>query len=143
RRRGALRAIKMAGLDPNETMSDILISAQNARSSEQCVETLLSYAQRPTAIFCANDLLALGVMRGLGQRDIKIPDEMALVGYDDVEFASMLSPALTSIRQPKYQLGRAAAELLLHEIGETETHQHTQIMYQPELIVRASTQKKM
>ncbi|HEY4385575.1 MAG TPA: substrate-binding domain-containing protein, partial [Ktedonobacteraceae bacterium] len=140
RRRGALRAIKMAGLDPNETMSDILISAQNARSSEQCVATLLSRAQRPTAIFCANDLLALGVMRGLGQRGIKIPDEMALVGYDDVEFASMLSPSLTSIRQPKYQLGRAAAELLLHEISETETHQHTQIMYQPELIVRASTQ---
>ena len=130
----------MAGLDPNEIMSDTLIAAQNASSGEQCVETLLTATHRPTAIFCANDLLALGVMRGLGQRGIKIPDQMALVGYDDVEFASMLSPALTSIRQPKYQLGRAAAELLLHEISETEKHQHKQIMYQPELIVRASTQ---
>lgn len=140
RRRGARRAIKMAGLDPNEIMSETLIAAQNARSGEQCVETLLTHTLQPSAIFCANDLLALGVMRGLGQRGIKIPDEIALVGYDDVEFASMLSPALTSIRQPKYQLGRAAAELLLHEINATEKHQHTQIMYQPELIVRSSTQ---
>lgn len=140
RRRGAHRAIKMVGLDPNEVMNEILIAAQNARSGEHCVETLLARAFQPSAIFCANDLLALGVMRGLGQRGIKIPDDIALVGYDDVEFASMLSPALTSIRQPKYQLGRAAAELLLHEINATEKHQHTQIMYQPELIVRASTQ---
>jgi LacI family transcriptional regulator len=140
RRRGARRAIKMAGLDPNEVMSDILIAAQNASSGEQCVETLLAQMPQASAIFCANDLLALGVMRGLGQRGIKIPDDIALIGYDDVEFASMLSPALTSIRQPKYQLGHAAAELLLHEITETEKHQHTQIMYQPELIVRASTQ---
>jgi len=104
------------------------------------VETLLAYMQRPTAIFCANDLLALGVMRGLSQYGLSIPRDMALVGYDDVEFASMLSPALTSVRQPKYQLGRAAAELLLNEINQAAEHQHTQIMYQPELIVRASTQ---
>jgi LacI family transcriptional regulator len=139
RRRGARRAIKMAGLDPNEVLSEILIAAQNASSGEQCVETLLARPARPGAVFCANDLLALGVMRGLGQRGIKIPDDIALVGYDDVEFASMLSPALTSIRQPKYQLGRAAADLLLHEINEADQHQHTQIMYQPELIIRAST----
>lgn len=140
RRRGARRAIKMAGLDPNEIMSELPIVAQNANSGEQCVEALLAHTPRPSAVFCANDLLALGVMRGLGQRGIKIPDDIALIGYDDVEFASMLSPALTSIRQPKYQLGRAAAELLLHEINDTEQHQHTQIMYKPELIIRASTQ---
>lgn len=139
RRRGARRAIKSAGLDPSEIMSEILIGTQNARSGEQCVETLLAGTNRPTAVFCANDLLALGVMRGLGRSGIKIPDEIVLVGYDDVEFASMLSPALTSIRQPKYQLGRAAAELLLHEIDEAAEHAHTQIMYKPELIVRAST----
>jgi LacI family transcriptional regulator len=79
-------------------------------------------------------------MRGLIQRGVKIPDEMALVGYDDVDFSSTLSPALTSIHQPKYQLGHAAAQLLLDEVCEAEGHQHKQIMYQPELIVRASTQ---
>lgn len=143
RRRGARRAIKMAGFDPDEVLSEILLPTQNARSGESCVEGLLARKLRPTAIFCANDLLALGVMRGLNQRGLKIPQDMAIVGYDDVEFASMLSPALTSIRQPKYQLGRAAAELLLHEINKSEEHQHKQIMYQPELIVRASTQSSL
>lgn len=139
RRHGARRAVKMAGLNPDEVIRDILIATQHAHSGEQGVEKLLGNQSRPTAIFCASDLLALGVMRGLSLHGLKIPSDMAVVGYDDVEFASMLSPALTSVRQPKYQLGRAAAELLLNEINQTEKHQHTQIVYQPELIVRAST----
>jgi len=113
--------------------------AQNAQAGEQCVEALLCHERKPTAAFCANDLLALGLMRGLAQRGIAIPGEIALIGYDDVEFASVLSPALSSVRQPKYQLGRAATELLLEEIGGVEGHQHRQIVYQPELVVRAST----
>lgn len=142
RRRGMRRGIKACGLDPDQVMIDIPAAAQNSSAGEKCVEALLSHTRKPTAAFCANDLLALGIMRGLSLRQVKIPDEMALVGYDDVEFASVLSPALTSIRQPKYQLGRAAAELLLDEIGGTGEHQHKQITYQPELIVRATTQPK-
>lgn len=139
RRRGMRRAVKASGLDPDQVIVEIPAAAQNSSSGEKCVEVLLSDSRKPTAAFCANDLIALGVMRGLIQRGVKVPDEMALVGYDDVEFASVLSPALTSIRQPKYQLGRAAAELLLEEISGTEEHQHKQITYQPELIVRATT----
>ncbi|HET8842425.1 MAG TPA: substrate-binding domain-containing protein [Ktedonobacteraceae bacterium] len=139
RRRGMRRAVKASGLDPDQVIVEIPAAAQNSSAGEKCVEVLLSDSRKPTAAFCANDLIALGVMRGLIQRGVKVPDEMALVGYDDVEFASVLSPALTSIRQPKYQLGRAAAELLLEEISGTEEHQHKQITYQPELIVRATT----
>lgn len=140
RRSGMQRAIKLAGLDPSQVLVDIPALAQSSSAGEKCVEKLLNHECKPTAIFCANDLLALGVMRGLIQRGVKIPDEMALVGYDDVDFSSTLSPALTSIHQPKYQLGHAAAQLLLDEVCEAEGHQHKQIMYQPELIVRASTQ---
>lgn len=139
RHQGARRAIQRAGLDPDDVLSDIFLAVPNALAGEQCVETILSAPDRPTAIFCVNDFLALGLMRGLSLRGVNIPDDIALIGYDDVVFAGMLSPALTSIRQPKYQLGRAAAELLLHEIGEAEKHQHTQIVYQPELIARNST----
>jgi LacI family transcriptional regulator len=78
-------------------------------------------------------------MRGLLQRGISIPQQMALIGYDDVEFAQSLSPALTSIRQPKYLLGYTATELLLNEVNESTQHQHKQIIYSPELIIRAST----
>ena len=139
RRRGVIRAVKTAGLDPGRTIVDITTHAQSAREGEDSVEKLLGAGIKPTAVFCANDLLALGLMRGLIKRGISIPGDMALVGYDDVEFASVLSTPLTSIRQPKYELGRAAAELLLDEANNPISHQHKHIMYQPELIVRESS----
>jgi LacI family transcriptional regulator len=70
---------------------------------------------------------------------LAVPDDLALVGYDDIEVAAMLSTPLTSVRQPKYQLGRAAAELLLAEAHEPDTHRHAQTMFQPELVVRESS----
>jgi LacI family transcriptional regulator len=142
RRQGFRRAIKAAGLDPNEAIVEITRLAQNAREGEASVAELLHARITPTAVFCANDYLALGLMRGLAQRGIAIPDDIALVGYDDVEFASVLLTPLTSIRQPKYQLGRAAAELLLAEAASSATHEHKHIMYEPELIVRASSSSR-
>jgi LacI family transcriptional regulator len=115
----------------------------NAKEGEACVDKLLDTSIKPTAVFCANDLLALGVMRGLHQRGISIPGDFALVGYDDVEFASMLSTPLTSVRQPKYQLGRTAAELLLDEAINPSRHEHKQVIYQPELIVRESSNHRV
>lgn len=139
RRRGMLRAMKTAGLDPTRAIVDVTTHAQSAKEGEECVEKLLGASVKPTAVFCANDLLALGLMRGLIKRGISIPADMALVGYDDVEFASVLSTPLTSIRQPKYEIGRAAAELLLDEAHNPTSHQHKHIVYQPELIVRESS----
>ena len=139
RRRGALKAIRAAGLDPDRALVDISAPAQTAKEGEQSAEQLLSAATKPTAVFCANDLLALGVMRALLKRGISIPRDIALVGYDDVEFASVLSTPLTSIRQPKYELGRTAAELLLDEADNPGSHQHQHIVFQPELIVRESS----
>jgi LacI family transcriptional regulator len=139
RRRGVLRAVRAAGFDPDRVIVDITTSAQNARQGEESVEKLLRAKIKPTAVFCANDLLALGLMRGLIKHGVSIPGDVALVGYDDVEFASVLSIPLTSIRQPKYELGRTAAELLLEEASHPTTHQHKHIVYQPELIVRESS----
>ena len=141
RRRGVLRAVRAAGLDPDQVIVDITTSAQRAREGEESVEKLLRARIKPTAVFCANDLLALGLMRGLMKRGVSIPGDMALVGYDDVEFASMLSTPLTTIRQPKYELGRTAAELLLDEASNPTSHQHKHIVFQPELIVRESSFK--
>jgi len=139
RRRGVLRAVRAAGLEPEQVIVDITTAAQNAWEGEESVERLLHARIQPTAVFCANDLLALGVMRGLIKRGMSIPKDIALVGYDDVEFASVLSTPLTSIRQPKYELGRVAAELLIDEANHPTSHQHQHIVYQPELIVRESS----
>ncbi len=139
RQRGVLKAVKAAGLDPNYAVVDITTAAQNMPEGERGVEKLLQATIKPSAVFCANDLLALGFMRGLLKHKISIPGDLALVGYDDVEFASVLSTPLTSIRQPTYELGRAATDLLLDEIRNPTTHQHKHIIYQPELIVRESS----
>lgn len=140
RQRGVVKAVRAFGLDPRQAILDITTNAQNIKGGEESVEKLLHTSTRPSAVFCANDLLALGLMRGLVKLGISIPDDIALIGYDDVEFASVLSTPLTSIRQPKYELGRAAAELLLDEANNPTTHQHQHIVYQPELIIRESSQ---
>jgi LacI family transcriptional regulator len=139
RQHGVRRAAKAAGLDPAVAILDITTPALNACEGEACVDALLQTSKPPTAVFCANDLLALGLMRGLARRGISVPNDLAVVGYDDVEFAAVLSPPLTTIRQPKYELGRAAAELLLDEVRNPTTHKHRHIVYQPELIVRESS----
>ena len=139
RKRGVVRAVKSAGFDPGHALVDITTAAQSAKEGEMAVEQLLSSRIKPTAVFCANDLLALGLMRALIKRGFAIPRDMAMVGYDDVEFAGVLSTPLTSIRQPKYELGRAAAELLLDEANNPDSHEHKHIIYQPELVVRESS----
>lgn len=95
--------------------------------------------KRPDAIFCANDLLALGVLQEVIRRGLRVPDDLAIVGYDDIEFASAASVPLTSVRQPREQLGIAAAHLLFEEINDGDDHRHRHVMFVPELVVRDSS----
>jgi LacI family transcriptional regulator len=101
--------------------------------------------RRPTAVFCANDLLAIGFLQQMIQHGVDVPGEMAIVGYDDIEFAAAAAVPLSSVRQPRYELGRRACELLLAEAdvrargGEAAPHVHEQVEFTPELVVRASS----
>jgi DNA-binding LacI/PurR family transcriptional regulator len=94
---------------------------------------------RPTAVFCANDLLALGLLQEMTQRGIRVPGDLAIVGYDDIEFAAAAAVPLSSVRQPREQLGRTAAQLLLEEIEADGSHEHRHVVFQPDLVVRASS----
>jgi LacI family transcriptional regulator len=96
---------------------------------------------RPTAVFCANDLLALGVLQEMTRRRVQVPGDLAIVGYDDIEFAGAAAVPLTSVRQPRAQLGRSAAELLIDEVQEPDTHRHRQLVFEPDLVVRESTRR--
>ncbi|MET7399536.1 LacI family DNA-binding transcriptional regulator [Dactylosporangium sp. NPDC005572] len=98
-------------------------------------------ADRPTAVFCANDLLALGVLQEMTLRGIRVPQDVAIVGYDDIEFAAAAAVPLSSIRQPREQLGRTAAALLLEEIEDDGRHEHRHVVFQPDLVVRESSAK--
>ncbi|HEY7124141.1 MAG TPA: LacI family DNA-binding transcriptional regulator [Ktedonobacterales bacterium] len=139
RQRGVLRAVKRFGLDPQTALLNITVSGQNTLEGEASVEALLASEPLPAAVFCANDLLALGLMRGLSKQGIHVPQDIAVVGYDDVDFANVLSPPLTTIRQPKYELGYKAAQLLLEETQHPEHHTHDQVLFRPELLVRESS----
>jgi LacI family transcriptional regulator len=96
-------------------------------------------ARRPTAAFCANDLLALGLLQQMVRLGLRVPDDLAIVGYDDIEFAEAAAVPLTSVSQPRQLLGRTAAELLLEEARGPDGHRHQQVVFAPELVVRAST----
>jgi LacI family transcriptional regulator len=136
---GARRALRRGRRAAPAVLVEIAVSALTVDHGEAAVGPLLVAKPRPTAVMCANDLLALGVLKGLTNAGVRVPDEVALVGYDDVAFASMLSPALTSVRQPKYELGASAAELLLEETDERSAHRHRSVRFEPELVVRASS----
>jgi len=95
--------------------------------------------RRPTAVFCANDLLAIGVLQELTHHKIAVPEDIAIVGYDDLVWAGAAAVPLSSVRQPREQLGRAASRLVMAEIDEGGRHQHEHVTFQPELIVRDSS----
>jgi LacI family transcriptional regulator len=95
---------------------------------------------RPTAAFLANDLLALGFLQAMAVAGLRVPQDMAIVGYDDIDFARAAAVPLSSVRQPAELLGRSAMELLQEEeVAAAERHRHRQVIFQPDLIVRESS----
>lgn len=99
----------------------------------------LPAADRPTAVFCANDLVAMGVLQELTRHGLRVPGDVAILGYDDIDFAAAAAVPLSSIRQPRRELGRTAAELLIEESDQPDRHDHRQIIFQPDLVERSST----
>jgi LacI family transcriptional regulator len=95
--------------------------------------------ERPTAVFCANDLAALGLLQEMTRHGIRVPTEMAIVGFDDIGFAAAAAVPLSSVRQPRELLGRAAVELLLDEVARPHQHTHRRVMFRPDLVVRESS----
>ena len=96
--------------------------------------------ERPDAIFAANDLVAVGVLQALVMNGstVRVPDEIALIGYDDIDFARATVFPLTSIRQPSALIGQTAVQILLEEAADPAV-QPRQVVFQPELVVRQST----
>ena len=134
-RRETLRSsVEAAG----SKFTEVLAPNMTIAGGEIGARELLDLTELPTALVCANDLLALGALRVLERNGLKVPDDLALVGYDDVDFARSLSVPLTTVRQDKYLLGQQAAELLLREL-RVEDHEHSEVLLPAELVVRTST----
>ncbi|GAB2584615.1 LacI family DNA-binding transcriptional regulator [Streptomyces capparidis] len=139
RREGALRALAEAGLPP-DALVELPTERLDVAAGRDAGSRLLGLSPAVTAVFCANDLLALGVLQSLFAAGVHVPRDIALVGYDDIEFAAAAAVPLTSVRQPAMTMGRLAAELLLEETGEQASrHRHQNVLLQPELVVRDSS----
>jgi LacI family transcriptional regulator len=138
---GFRRAIAEAGLAVDERL--VRSTSRTAEGGFECTLALLndvnSPERIPDAIFAADDWIALGVLRALRRRGFRVPEDMAVVGYNDVPFAAFADPPLTTVHVPKRRLGRAAARLLLELIEGRNEEEPVQTVVSPHLVVREST----
>jgi len=138
RSRGARDAISERGARPIRVVELDTMRADAGRvGAEQLLA--LAPADRPDAVFAANDLIALGVLQALTHAGVRVPDDIAIIGYDDIYFAANAAIPITSIRQPAWEMGRTATELLMAEIADPGLRDYRHVVFQPELVVRAST----
>lgn len=134
---GVRKAVADAGVD---VRLDVLPSALTAEAGREVGEALarMPAPKRPTGVATAIDLVAIGVLQGLLQHGIRVPEELSLVGYDDIPFAVQLSVPLTTVRRPHYDMGIRASEMLATALsGAAPEPRH--VVFSPELVVRRST----
>lgn len=129
----ALHAASKLGMDLQENR--IFEGCQSIEGGIEAARALRSQGPLPDAIVCLNDLLALGVIAELRKRGIRVPDDLLVTGFDDIQFAALSTPSLTTIRQPLMQIARTAVQILLKK----QTNTYTRTTFKGELIVREST----
>lgn len=116
----------------------VVQGAFTIESGAEAAQRLMGLVHPPTAVFCANDETAIGLISRMRTMGISCPDDVSVTGFDDIEMAAHSVPPLTTVRQPKHELGRLAAEALLDRLeGGGATHP-TRIVLKSELIVRGS-----
>ena len=134
---GYQRALQEAGISYDETL--VLRGDYHAQSGMELTHSILKMNPRPTAIFALNDLMALGVLRAAAEAGCSVPEELAVVGYDDLEIAHFTNPPLTTIAQPKKEIAIQAVTLLVDRMTR-KGQAPSRLVLAPELIVRRSTQ---
>ncbi len=103
------------------------------------VQALLEKTRSFTAIFCFNDIAAIGAIRALKDAGLSVPGDVSVVGFDDIQSAAYATPSLTTIRQPLMEMGKRGAQILLERIADREKPYPAEIVMAPELVVREST----
>lgn len=136
RERGARDAVEAAGL----TLAAERLPTTDPISGLEFGARLVAMdlSERPDAILCSNDHLAAGIVRAFTNAGVRVPEDIAVVGYDDTPLAQVAAVPLTTVRQPAFEMGHSAAQLLLARIADPLAERET-IVFAPELVVRAST----
>jgi LacI family transcriptional regulator, galactose operon repressor len=137
---GYRQALQEAGLPYDESL--VVRGDYHAQSGMEITYSILAMTPRPTAIFALNDLMALGALRAAAEANYSVPRDLAVVGYDNLELARFTSPPLTTIAQPKKEIGTQAVNLLAARIAQ-KSRPPVRLVLPPELIVRRSAQPVM
>ena len=133
---GFQQALEARGVEPSSWV--VAANSFSCQSGYQAMQQLLAYRPRPTAVFVANDLMAIGAMRAVDEAGLQVPDDISIVGVDDIQVAAFQTPPLTTIRQPFTEMAILSVQLLLDILAGKEVAQ-AQIVIEPTLIVRQST----
>jgi LacI family transcriptional regulator len=136
--RGYREALASAGIAPCEDLVQ-LGDAFTETGGYDGMRRLLALSPRPTAVFAANDLMAMGALMALREAGLRVPHDMAVVGFDDIPAARLVTPPLTTISQFQEQLGRRAAEMLLQRLTGAASGQARSVEMPFELIIRETT----
>ena len=136
---GAGRAAEAAGVAFMHLATARMAADEGRRVGQEIAA--MPPADRPDGVFAANDLVALAILQALLLAGIRVPEDVAVIGYDDIDFAALAGVPLSSIRQPSYQMGRRAMELLAEamQAGDDSQSASRQVVFMPELAARAST----
>lgn len=136
RQEGYLRALQEFAIP---VVDDFIIHTDlHFESGHRAMKTLLSLPNRPTAVFAVSDTLAIGALRSIKEAGLKVPDDMAVVGFDNIPFASMMNPSLTTVAQPMYEIGCEAARMLIKRMTSPQERVES-VVLDYELIIREST----
>ncbi|MFB6365145.1 LacI family DNA-binding transcriptional regulator [Paenibacillus elgii] len=135
RRDGYCEALRKHGISVPEAY--YVSGNYDLESGHAAMSKLLELPDRPTAVFCCNDDMALGAVKAVTERGLSVPEDISVAGFDDNLFSAFMSPALTTVRRPIEELSRAGAEKLLKFI-ETKHSEQSLVLFHTELIIRDS-----
>ncbi|MCK3657331.1 transcriptional regulator [Pasteurellaceae bacterium Pebbles2] len=135
---GYVQAMQEANLavNPNWVMEGFF----EPEDGYECMNKILVQAELPTAVFCCNDVMALGAISAITERGLRVPEDISIIGYDNIHSSRFYAPPLTTIHQSKARLGERALKLLFERI-QSKNNQREVIEMHPELVVRKSVKK--
>ncbi|MCD2502814.1 LacI family DNA-binding transcriptional regulator [Clostridium sp. NSJ-145] len=136
RKEGYLKALKEHNIEINEKW--IINSELDFISGQSAVKHLMVMEDRPTAIFAVSDILAIGAIKGIKELNLNVPSDVSVIGFDNIEFSNMITPALTTISQPMYNIGKEAAKMIINKLENKNVEIYNTIL-ESELIIREST----
>lgn len=137
---GYKQALSQHNIEVNESL--IQEGGYLFEDGYRAAEKLLSFDQMPTAIYGGNDNIAIGALKAVREAGLRVPEDISIVGFDDLDIADYVSPGLTTIHQPRYEIGKRAMDLLLLKIGK-EPIGKSHIILEDELIIRESCGQKI